>query len=147
MKGRQRKITCFFYLFNIDISSIIRQKGEYQNGCFKKKKDSIFSKKHYFLRTCAYQGVRNVGFSENLACFVFLKHPFWNSPFCLITDDFTFGIPQTIQGQCSNAPNLKDNLHDKSIGLVLSGRIIDLKLWLWLIILLLYVHKKFNLNV
>ena len=27
-------------------------------------------------RTCAYQGVRNVPFSENLACFVFLKHPF-----------------------------------------------------------------------
>ena len=26
-------------------------------------------------------------FSENLACFVFLKHPFSNSPFCLITDE------------------------------------------------------------
>ena len=26
--------------------------------------------------TCAYQGVRNVGFSGNLACFVFLKYPF-----------------------------------------------------------------------
>ena len=26
-------------------------------------------------------------FSENLTCFVFLKHPFWDSPFCLITDD------------------------------------------------------------
>ena len=26
--------------------------------------------------TCAYQGVRNVRFSGNLACFVFLKHPF-----------------------------------------------------------------------
>ena len=36
--------------------------------------------------TCVYQGVRNVRFSENLACFVFLKHPFWNSLFCLITD-------------------------------------------------------------
>ena len=36
-------------------------------------------------RTCAYQGVRNVRFSENLACFVFLKHPFWDSPFCFIT--------------------------------------------------------------
>ena len=38
-------------------------------------------------RTCAYQGVRNVCFSENLTCFVFLKHPFWDSPFCLITDE------------------------------------------------------------
>ena len=26
--------------------------------------------------TCAYQGVRNVHFSGNLACFVSLKHPF-----------------------------------------------------------------------
>ena len=26
--------------------------------------------------TCAYQDVRNVRFSENLACFVFLKHSF-----------------------------------------------------------------------
>ena len=38
-------------------------------------------------RTCAYQGVRNVGFSENLAFFVFLKHPFWDAPFCRITDE------------------------------------------------------------
>ena len=38
-------------------------------------------------RTCAYQGVRNVCFSENLMCFVFLKHPFWDSSFCLITVD------------------------------------------------------------
>ena len=38
-------------------------------------------------RTCGYQGVRNVRFSENLACFVFFKHPFWDSPFCLITDE------------------------------------------------------------
>ena len=36
-------------------------------------------------RTRAYQGVRNVRFSENLACFVFLKHPLLDSPFCLIT--------------------------------------------------------------
>ena len=39
--------------------------------------------------TWAYQGVRNVHFSENLACFVFLKHSFWDSPFCLIIDDIT----------------------------------------------------------
>ena len=37
-------------------------------------------------RTCAYQGLRKVRFSENLAYFVFLKHPFWGSPFWLITD-------------------------------------------------------------
>ena len=38
-------------------------------------------------RRCAYQGVRNVRFSGNLACFVFLKHSFWDSPFYLITDE------------------------------------------------------------
>ena len=52
-----------------DSSSVVRQNGEPQNGC-----------------AYIYQGVRNVRFSENLACFVFLKHPFWDSPYCLITD-------------------------------------------------------------
>ena len=39
------------------------------------------------LRTCAYQEVRNACVSEILACFNFLKHPVWDSPFCLITDE------------------------------------------------------------
>ena len=39
-------------------------------------------------RTCAYEWVRNARFSENLACFVFLKHPFRDLPFYLITDNF-----------------------------------------------------------
>ena len=39
------------------------------------------------IRTCEYQGVRNVCFSENLACFVFLLPAFWDSPFYLITND------------------------------------------------------------
>ena len=43
-----------------------------------------------YVRACAYQGVRNVRFSENLACFVFLKHPFLDSSFCLITDDVQY---------------------------------------------------------
>ena len=34
-------------------------------------------------RTCTYQGVKYARFSESLACFVYLKYPFWNSPFCL----------------------------------------------------------------
>ena len=29
-------------------------------------------------------------FSENLACFVFLKHPFWDSLFCFITDCYKY---------------------------------------------------------
>ena len=33
---------------------------------------------------CAYQGVRNVRFSENLVCFVYLKHRFAIRPFALL---------------------------------------------------------------
>ena len=29
-------------------------------------------------------------FTENMACFVFLLPPFWDSPFCLITDELAF---------------------------------------------------------
>ena len=62
--------------------SVIKQKGESQNGCFKKAKHVNISEKinisYLLIRTgaCAYQGVRNVCFSEILACFTFLKHPF-----------------------------------------------------------------------
>ena len=73
-------------------SSIIRQKGESQNGCFKKTKHAKFSEK----RTCAYQGVRNVSFSKNLADFIFLEHPFWDSYSWLITDVFLFWISEMI---------------------------------------------------
>ena len=59
-----------------------KAKGQPQNGCFKKTKHGKFSEKRLFLtpERCAYQGVRNVRFLENLACFIFLKHPFWDSP-------------------------------------------------------------------
>ena len=53
------------------------QKMESQNWCLKKTKHAKFTEKKTFLtRTCAYQGVRNVRFLENLACFVFLKQRF-----------------------------------------------------------------------
>ena len=41
------------------------------------------------IRTCAYQRVRNVRFQENLARFVFLKHPFWDSPLSLIAEEIS----------------------------------------------------------
>ena len=69
--------------------STTRTKGESQNGCFKKTKHPKFSMCMVCVCTCAYQKVRNVRLSENLACFVFLKHPFWYSPFCLITDEIS----------------------------------------------------------
>ena len=59
------------------ISSVIRQKDEYQNGCFKKIKHAKFSKKRTFLTPWYARAYWNVPFSENLACFVFLKHPGW----------------------------------------------------------------------
>ena len=94
-------------------SSVIRQKSESQNGCFKKTKHAKFSKKRTFLtpwyalfsciqteyrdllwiqENSEYQGIGNVRFLENLACSIFLKHLFWDSPFCLITDAVSFKI-------------------------------------------------------
>ena len=83
-------ITIFFTIYS---SLIIRQKSESQNGCFKKTKQAKFSEKRPFLlmirtRTRAYQGVRNVRFSE-IWCALFS----WNIRFeirlfCLITDEF-----------------------------------------------------------
>ena len=67
-----------------------KAKGRISKRVFQENKARQISQKtnisYLLIRTCAYQGVRNVSFSENLACFVFLKHPFWNSPFCLIAD-------------------------------------------------------------
>ena len=48
------------------------------------KARQIFRKTNIFYS----QGVKNVRFWGNLACFFFLEHPFWDSPFCLITDSF-----------------------------------------------------------
>ena len=69
-----------------------KAKGESQNGGNKNTKHAKFSEKYVYvsegkIRTCAYQGVKNVRFSENLARFVFLLPPFWDSSFCHITDE------------------------------------------------------------
>ena len=47
-----------------------KAKGRISKRLFQEKKPQQST------RTCAYQGLRNVHFSENLACFIFLKHPF-----------------------------------------------------------------------
>ena len=54
--------------------SAIRPKGEWRNGFYKEKN---CRKSEHFLplirtSTCAHQEVRNIRFSENLMCFVFL---------------------------------------------------------------------------
>ena len=61
-----------------------------KTGVSRKQIEPNFPKNEHFLPpdTHTYvQGVRNVRFSENLAYFVFLKHLFWDSSFCLITDE------------------------------------------------------------
>ena len=63
------------------ILSVIKQKGESQRVFQENKAHQIFRK------TNIPYSVRRTRFLEILACFVFLKYPFWDSPFCLITDD------------------------------------------------------------
>ena len=75
-----------------------KAKGRISKRVFQEKKArQIFRKTNIFYplictRTCTYQGVKNVRFSENLPCFLFLKHSFWDSPFCLLTDEFLYLI-------------------------------------------------------
>ena len=76
----------------IDRSSVVRQKGESQNGCFKKTKHVKFSEKRTFLTPwyAHVTGGKKYSFFWKLTCFVFLKHPFWDTPFCLITDELVY---------------------------------------------------------
>ena len=92
-------IICVSFMCFISISCTVGNKGNrriWKRVFQENKTRQIFRKTNisYSLirtSTCAYQGVRNVHFLENLACFVFLKHPFWDSPFCLITDELWSG--------------------------------------------------------
>ena len=72
----------FQFVTNFINSLIIKQKGESQNGCYKRKQsmpnclkneDFLPSNTHTY---AFISGVRNVNFSENLAYFVFLLPPF-----------------------------------------------------------------------
>ena len=82
------KILGFSFKFLSYVSlSVMRQNGESQNDCVKKTKYSEFSENDDFLPPDTHT---YVGFSENVACFVFLKHLFWDSPLCLITGEFSF---------------------------------------------------------
>ena len=59
----------------------VGNKANLEMGVSRKQSTANFSKNE--------MGVINVRFSENLACFVFLKQPFQDSSFCLITDELT----------------------------------------------------------
>ena len=70
-----------------------KAKGRISKRVLQENKARQISRKmniYYLLictRTCVYQGVRNIRFSKNLMCFVFLQHPFLDSPFCRIIDE------------------------------------------------------------
>ena len=53
-------------------SSVKGQKGESQNGCYKKTKHVKFSEKRALLPPDTHTWGKNVRFSENLLSFVFL---------------------------------------------------------------------------
>ena len=67
-----------------------KAKGRISKRVFQENKaQQIFKKSNVSFtlihtRRCAYQGVRNVHFSENLSCFVFLKTHFEIHPFALL---------------------------------------------------------------
>ena len=74
-------------------------------------------------------GDKKCSFLENLACFVFLKHPFWNSPFCLITDKMRCTFQSRIQNSVKH---------------------LKLRIFLYLVgfwILFYFLQEKGNLNL
>ena len=77
------------------------QKCKSQNRYFKETKHVKFSEKCM----CAYQEVRNVHFSENSVCCVFLKHPFSDQSFCLIPT--SSGIFKTSKNKFENFEKMK----------------------------------------
>ena len=109
-------------------------------------------------RTCAYQGIRNVRFSENMTCFVFLKHQFWDLRFCLIIDDQSCillllalsGLTDTILQSCQLEGSCFDCLWrgDKSTW-VLNFLIISSLTWtpvLYLLFCLVTHKQKITIN-
>ena len=99
--GRPLKFAClvkFIIPVNSTIASITKTIGIYVHLKNEKNTSSVIREKGCVsvcisgFYACAYQRIRNVRFLENLACFVFLKHPFWDSPFWLISDNLSVWI-------------------------------------------------------
>ena len=98
-----KRLTCFSHCWlDLLISSVIRQKGEPQNGCYKKTKHAKFSEKLRFLTPYAYQGVKNFRFSENLACLFPCNTRFEIFPFILLPTIY-------ISSRNTSVPNSKFN--------------------------------------
>ena len=56
-------------------------------GVSRKQSMSNFPQNEHFLPPDTHERGKKYLFFANLSCFVFLKQPFWDSHFCLITDD------------------------------------------------------------
>ena len=76
--------------FHLKIHLVENKAKNLKMGVSRKQSTPNFLKNEHFLPPDTH--TYNVCFSKNLACFVFLKHPFWDSPFCLITDDFNHNL-------------------------------------------------------
>ena len=67
---------CILAKCHVVITSVIRQKGKSQNGCFKKTKHGKFSEKRaFFTPWYAHLRVKNVYFSEKFDVLCFLETP------------------------------------------------------------------------
>ena len=71
-------------------SSVIRRKGKYQNGCFKKQSTTNFPKNENFLppdtHTCMCVSAGGGG-GKKCSFFGKIWCALWDSPFCLNTDE------------------------------------------------------------
>ena len=78
---------------SITFSDGVTLRKNYENFIFVGDKAKGQISKRVFQENKARQIFRKTNISNPLirthACFVFLKHPFWDSPFSLITDYFT----------------------------------------------------------
>ena len=112
----QHFLKAFHYFLKAPIDNLGDQNTKIYNLKFLPDKnfvDKIFPPTKFSSsrkKLATYQGVRNVCFPENLACFLFLKHPFWDSLFCLITADILElvflikGIARYTRFSCVAAP-------------------------------------------
>ena len=92
-------------------------KGRISKLVFQENKARQFSNSSYPLihtRTCAYQGVKMFVFSENLACFIFLEHPFWDSPIFALLPTILCTFWNTFDQCFPINENNKDHLNIKS---------------------------------
>ena len=110
------KTICIKYLPSPTVTSLHKSFNFVSNKA--KGQISNFPKNEHFLPP--YQRVRNVCFSKNLACLVFLKHPFWDSPFSFITNDLA--LPPEKKYESTLFPFLKKKVTSMQMDLWISKK-------------------------